>query len=130
MDPSTLHHLARERAESLPGSVQEYPFGPDHEVYKVGGKVFMILGEHSGTAMASLKSHPDDALALREAHDCITPGYHLNKKHWISVYAERGELDEGLLDDLVTESYLLVVETLPRAKRPVDPRAFALRQQP
>ena len=29
-----------------------------------------------------------------------------------------------LVDDLVTDSYLLVVENLPRAKRPVDPATF------
>ena len=28
------------------------------------------------------------------------------------------------VDDLVTDSYLLVVENLPRAKRPVDPATF------
>ena len=30
----------------------------------------------------------------------------------------------GLIDDLVTESYLLVVEGLPNQQRPVDPETF------
>jgi len=33
-------------------------------------------------------------------------------------------LDEELVSELVTESYRLVVEKLPRAQRPVDPDLF------
>jgi predicted DNA-binding protein (MmcQ/YjbR family) len=47
----------------------------------------------------------------------------MNKKHWITVHP-RDDLSKPLIDDLVTDSYLLVVENLPRAKRPVDPATF------
>ena len=60
---------------------------------------------------------------LQEQHDDITPGYHMNKKHWITLHPA-GDLPTQLIDDLVTDSYLLVVENLPRAKRPVDPATF------
>jgi predicted DNA-binding protein (MmcQ/YjbR family) len=33
------------------------------------------------------------------------------------------------VEDLVTESYLLVVENLPRAERPVDPATFGRTEQ-
>lgn len=56
----------------------------------------------------------------------MTPGYHMNKRHWIALHPD-GDLDPGLVDDLVTESYLLVVEGLPRTQRPVDPETFAHR---
>lgn len=52
----------------------------------------------------------------------------MNKKHWITLHPS-GELDKQLIDDLVTESYLLVVENLPHAKRPVDPAIFGRHHQ-
>jgi predicted DNA-binding protein (MmcQ/YjbR family) len=47
----------------------------------------------------------------------------MNKQHWITLHPG-GHLQKRFVDDLVTESYLLVVENLPRAKRPVDPATF------
>jgi len=47
----------------------------------------------------------------------------MNKRHWITLNPG-GAIDEELVRNLVTESYLLVVENLPRSKRPVDPQTF------
>lgn len=44
----------------------------------------------------------------------------MNKRHWISL-TPGPSLNEDLVRELVTESYLLVVEKLPRAQRPIDP---------
>lgn len=120
---SELLRAARERAEELPGAELEYPFGPDWEVFKVRGKVFLLMTEHAGEPIATVKSTPEDSEALRRQFDTITPGYHMNKKHWITL-RPGGALPDGLVEEL-TESYLLVVEKLPRARRPVDPSVFA-----
>ena len=76
-----------------------------------------------GEPVVILKADPADAESLREAHAQITPGYHMNKKHWITLHPGGG-IDPGLIDDLVTESYLLVVEGLPKHQRPVDNETF------
>ncbi len=115
--------VAAARAEELPGSEVTHPFGPTPDVWKVRGKMFALLGEVAGRPAATLKISPEDGIALREAHAAITPGYHTNKRHWITVVGG-DTLDEQLVEDLVTESYLLVVEKLPRAQRPVDPDVF------
>ena len=47
----------------------------------------------------------------------------MNKRHWITVTPGPG-LTPELVDELVTESYLLVVQGLPRRTRPVDPETF------
>jgi predicted DNA-binding protein (MmcQ/YjbR family) len=47
----------------------------------------------------------------------------MNKKHWITL-SEGKDIDAVLVDDLVTESYLLVVENLPKAQQPIDPSRF------
>lgn len=123
MPGETLQKYARERTDELPGSELEHPFGPDWEVYKVRGKVFMLVTEVTGEPIVILKADPQDAKALRDTYDDITPGYHMNKKHWITLHPG-SSLQQDLVEDLVTESYLLVVENLPRARRPVDPAVF------
>ena len=127
MNSKELTSTAAARAEELPGSERENPFGPEWDVYKVRGRVFLLLPV-DGTGRVTLKSHPDDAVALRETFADIVPGYHMNKKHWITL-TPGPSLEEGLVTELVTESYLLVVEKLPRARRPVDPALFGRREE-
>ena len=70
-----------------------------------------------------LKADPSEAQALREHNSHITPGYHMNKKHWITVEGGTG-VDKKLVRELVTDSYLLVVSHLPKAEQPVDPHTY------
>ncbi|KXX58178.1 MULTISPECIES: MmcQ/YjbR family DNA-binding protein [unclassified Rhodococcus (in: high G+C Gram-positive bacteria)] len=123
MKGTTLQAHAKSRAAELPGANLEHPFGPEWEVYKVRSKVFMLLTEVTGEPIVILKAAPADGEALRSAHEDITAGYHMNKRHWVTL-SPGGSIDKGLVGDLVTESYLLVVENLPRAERPVDPDTF------
>lgn len=128
MDGDMLQQYARNRVEELPGATLEHPFGPDWEVFKVRGKVFMLITDITGEPIVIVKADPEDGKALREQHEDITPGYHMNKQHWITLHSG-GHLQKRLVDDLVTESYLLVVENLPQAKRPVDPETFGRRER-
>ena len=114
---------AAARAQELPGAGLEHPFGPDWDVFKVRGKVFMLLTQVTEKPMVILKAEPGEAKALRESYEHITPGYHMNKRHWITL-TPGGDIDAALVDELVTESYLLVVEKLPKHQRPVDPDSF------
>ncbi|XKK38919.1 MmcQ/YjbR family DNA-binding protein [Nocardiopsis sp. ARC36] len=118
MDGETLQDTAQEHAETLVGAGLEHPFGPDWEVFKVRGKVFMLMTEVPGKPVVILKSDPGEAEALRETHADITPGYHMNKRHWITL-APGDSIDEDLVRELVSESYRLVVGNLPRSHRPV-----------
>lgn len=128
MNGDKLHEQARECAQELPGAGLEHPFGPEWEVYKVRDKVFMLLTAITGEPIVIVKAAPEDGEALREQHEDITPGYHMNKQHWITLHPG-GDLRQQLVDELVTESYLLVVEGLPHAKRPVDPATFGAPSQ-
>lgn len=120
MDGEALFEAAAARAGELPATSVGIPFGPNWDVWKVRGKVFMLQTEVTGVAMVTLKADPSDGFALREMYPDISPGYHMNKRHWISL-TPGPSLDEELVRELVTESYLLVVEKLPRAQRPIGP---------
>ena len=123
MNGEELQEHARARVQELPGADLEHPFGAGWDVYKVRDKVFMLMTDVTGEPIVVLKADPEDGAALQAQRDDITAGYHMNKKHWITLHPS-GDLQKQLIDDLVTESYLLVVENLPHAKRPVDPATF------
>lgn len=123
MKTQALQKWAAAQAEELPGAELTHPFGPDWEVWKVRDKVFMLHTAVTGEAIVILKSEPQNAKALRAAHPEITPGYHMNKQHWITLHPE-GSITREQVGELVTESYLLVVENLPKRERPVDPASF------
>ena len=126
MNGTTLQKTAADCAEQLPGSALEHPFGPDWEVFKVRGKVFLLMTEVPGRPIVILKSDPAEAQALREENADITAGYHMNKKHWITLEGGHA-IDKKLVKELVTESYLLVVDHLPKSQQPVDPHTYSRR---
>lgn len=64
----------------------------------------------------SLKCEPQLAEQLRETHPAVLPGYHLNKRHWNTVIID-GSLPESMINDLVEDSYDLVVSQLPLSRR-------------
>lgn len=121
MTGEELYRLVLDRALELPGSVAGR-FSDGWEEVRVCGKWFVLTTERDGR-LVNLKATPDDVLELTHAYSSITPGYHMNKRHWVSLRAG-DDLDDALVGRLVTESYLLVVSKLPRRLRPVDPASF------
>lgn len=93
---------------SKPRVTESTPFGESTLVFKIDGKVFALLSLDAMPSEANLKCDPDRALDLRDRHEQVLPGYHMNKKHWNTVI-----LDEDIADKLVREmidhSYDLVV---------------------
>jgi predicted DNA-binding protein (MmcQ/YjbR family) len=123
-----LQARSAKRADELPGAERTHQSTGDWELWKVGGKVFMLHTAMPGEPVVILKADPADAESLREAHAQITPGYHMNKKHWITLHPGGG-IEPRLIDDLVAESYLLVVEGLRKQQHPLDPETFRRARQ-
>jgi predicted DNA-binding protein (MmcQ/YjbR family) len=99
-----------------PGAVEEYPFGPGALVMKIGGRMFAIIGEDSVPITVSLKCEPEIALALRDAYASVTPGYHLNKRHWNTVMLD-GTIGGERIREWIDDSFDLVLAGLPRKVR-------------
>ncbi|MDV7447750.1 MmcQ/YjbR family DNA-binding protein [Acinetobacter baumannii] len=112
MNGEQLHQLAIEAARNLPFSEQTYPFGPEYEVFKILEKIFMLTVEVSGIKMINVKCDPYKSQEYQELYPFIIPGYHMNKKHWISIKPHKN-LTSDFLRDLIGDSYDLVIKKLP-----------------
>ena len=99
-----------------PGSAEDYPFGDEVAVFKVAGRMFALMSLGPPPGSVSLKCDPNLAAGLRARYPAITPGYHLNKRHWNTVALDGSVPDEELLD-LIDHSYDLVVAGLTTAER-------------
>jgi predicted DNA-binding protein (MmcQ/YjbR family) len=101
---------------SLPGAIEDYPFGDEVAVFKVGGRMFALVTLDGEQGIVNLKCEPELAEVLRVKYESVRPGYHMNKRHWNSV-----DIDNSLPDrewrDMVEHSYQLVVNGLPRGER-------------
>jgi predicted DNA-binding protein (MmcQ/YjbR family) len=91
----------------LPDSELTFPFGPGTSVFKISGKMFAAVGPDSGAGRLTVKCDPDYATFLVQQFDEITPGYHMNKRHWITVVMAPS-LPIEMVEDLISDSYDLV----------------------
>ena len=98
------------------GAVEDFPFGPEHSVFKVAGKVFALSALDRTPLEVSVKCEPELAEQLRHSYEAIRPGYHLNKRHWNTITLD-GSLGDKLVRELIEDSYDLVVSALPKRTR-------------
>ncbi|WP_274655008.1 MmcQ/YjbR family DNA-binding protein [Paenibacillus humicola] len=107
-----MMEMLAEYCLSKPGAKEDHPFGSEPLVAKVGGKIFALI---TGSSL-SLKCDPVIAENLREQYAAVTPGYHLNKKHWNTVRVD-GSIPEHELTDMIDHSYELVLKRIPKSER-------------
>lgn len=100
------------------GAVLEFPFGPEVMVFKVMKKIFALVAWQEDPLKISLKTHPERALQLREIYQSVKPGYHLNKRHWITVTLD-GSIPDENIRDWVFHSYEMVVRGLKRSEKAI-----------
>jgi predicted DNA-binding protein (MmcQ/YjbR family) len=101
----------------MPGAWLDYPFDETTAVYKVGHKdapgeeekMFALIAEGSQPVRVSLKCDPQLSSNLQQKYETVLPGYHMNKKHWITVICS-GQLSDDEVKDLARLSYRLVTE--------------------
>ena len=98
------------------GAKKEFPFGEDVAVYKVMQKMFALVGDKNGFININLKCLPEDAVGYREIYNSVSPGYHMNKKHWNTIVLD-GEMRDEILKEMIDESYELVVSKLTKKEK-------------
>jgi predicted DNA-binding protein (MmcQ/YjbR family) len=102
MTPDSL----REFCLALPQVTESFPFNEETSVFKtsVNGKSFALSDLSNRPFSVSLACDPQESLALRAEFEQITPGSHLNKKHWITVVLD-GAVPDDLAEQLLRSSH-------------------------
>jgi predicted DNA-binding protein (MmcQ/YjbR family) len=101
---------------SRPEAWEDFPFYPDVAVMKVRNKMFATLSSEAGVARMNLKCNPDEAQMLRDIFSAVSPGFHMNKRHWNTVLLD-GSIPAGELERMIDRSYGLVVKGMTRKER-------------
>lgn len=96
----------REYCIAKKGASESFPFGEDTLVFKTGEKIFALVNL-DGDLSINLKCDPAFALELRERHPAVTPGYHMNKKHWNTIYLD-GTIPDKEVFAWIDHSYELI----------------------
>jgi len=112
MDIDELRGYCLEKAHTS----ESFPFDNDTLVFKVAGKIFALASLENNPLSVNLKCDPEWALELREQHESIIPGYHMNKQHWNTVILD-GSIPRQLLLELIDHSYNLIYRALPQKTR-------------
>ena len=107
---------------SLPETTEDMPFGEDFLVFRICGKLFAIVKLDDIPLRVNLKCNPALALELRAEYPEVMPGYHMNKKHWNTVYVEN--LPDVLMRKMIIHSYEEVITKLPKKMREELPYNF------
>ncbi len=92
---------------SKKGVTEAFPFDETTLVYKVMGKIFLLTDLESELRI-NVKCDPEKAIELREQHDEVVPGYHMNKKHWNTILLN-GSVPDRLIREWIDHSYEQVV---------------------
>jgi predicted DNA-binding protein (MmcQ/YjbR family) len=84
-----------------------FPFDEDTLVFKVKGKMFLLVSLTARPVQFNVKCDPDRATELREQYPNVIPGFHMSKVHWNSVIVD-GSMNNKLLREQIDHSYSLV----------------------
>lgn len=109
MTPAQLRRLCLAQQ----GAEETFPFGPETSVFKVRGKIFAFAPLQRAPLAVSVKCEPELGEQLRGTYDEIVPGYHLNKRHWLTITCG-GDAPDELVRELVAGSHELVAGGLRR----------------
>ena len=125
---SPAHALAwaRRTCLELPRTTTDQPFGEGAHAFRVHDRLFGLLTSAprlSPHPLLNIKADPPDVPLLVRTHDWVLPGWHMNKRHWVSLVLGPGT-DLDLAAELVADSYDAVVAGLPlRARRDLGLRS-------
>lgn len=107
----------REWVLKLPDVSESFPFDEHTLVFKVKGKMFLLLALDETPGRFNAKCDPDKAIELRESYpETILPGYHMNKQHWNTVVLD-GNLSSNQIKKLIEDSYYLVSNSVVKKKK-------------
>lgn len=98
-------------------ATKDYKLEWDATRYQVGNKLFAMIGANkTDDIILTVKTEPSKVEQLIEIYSYVTPGYYMNKQHWISILLEQ-DVSNKILEEVIVESYMLVQSSLPKKVR-------------
>ena len=99
---------------SLDHVTEDLPFDETTLAFRIGNKIFALMGLEYDPPQINLKCDPERAEKLREEYQCVQPGYHMNKKHWNTLVMDV-DATWSLFTELANHSYDLIYQSLPKS---------------
>ncbi|HCL83089.1 MAG TPA: MmcQ-like protein [Chitinophagaceae bacterium] len=112
MDQETIRKYCLEKKSVA----ESFPFGESTLVFKVMGKMFLLMSLDHRPLQFNVKCEPEKAEEYREAYSSVIPAYHMNKKHWNTIILN-GQLSAKQIREMIDVSYSLVIQSLPLKER-------------
>jgi predicted DNA-binding protein (MmcQ/YjbR family) len=104
-------------ALAKPGAWSDSPWSEDHELAKVGSKIFLFPGRLDGHSTITVKNTEAAVAELKQRYpELAGPAPYLNKRLWVQLRIDPVPDEE--VRELIDDSYDQVVAKLPRAERP------------
>ncbi|MFY0630596.1 MAG: MmcQ/YjbR family DNA-binding protein [Flavobacteriaceae bacterium] len=113
----------REYCISKKGVTEHFPFDNDTLVFKVMGKMFIMIPLdrwENGHELSIVKLDPEWALELRDSYEGVIGGFqqgrkpdarYVHAKHWNTI-VNNSDISKGFQLELINHSYDLVVKGL------------------
>ncbi|MDP1803433.1 MAG: MmcQ/YjbR family DNA-binding protein [Bacteroidota bacterium] len=98
------------------GVTESFPFDTETLVFKVAGKMFLLMSLDSNPLQFNVKCDPQKAIELREKYDFVQPGYHMSKQHWNTIVCD-GRATKKHIFGWIDDSYDLIVQSLPKKQK-------------
>lgn len=97
---------------SLPGVTLDHPFGDDHDAYRVGGKMFAIVGGEGGVSFKV----SDIAYEILTETGKARPAPYLARARWVNL-PHPGAWDDRELADHLAIAHGIVLQKLTKKAR-------------
>lgn len=106
----------REYCLSLKNATEGFPFDEYSLVFKVEGKMFLLLPLDEPEGRISLKCDPEKVDQLRSRYEAVEGAFHFNKKYWNTIYLDR-DMPKEEIKHWILHSYREVIAKLPKKTR-------------
>lgn len=98
------------------GAREDFPFDEETLVFKVMGKIFVLIPLEKIPLQINVKCNPGKAIELRERFDNVQPGWYMNKNYWNTIIVD-DNIGWSDLKEWIDHSYDEVVNSLTKPDR-------------
>ena len=110
-----MNHWIHDYCMQKPGVTEEFKDAWNSQLYKLGGKIFVMHGEYKdGRPLLTVKLEPAFSELLRLQYaGSIIPGYYTSKTHWSSLFLD-SDVPQDVARAMLDNGYETMFAALPK----------------